>query len=293
MRSPASAPISSPCRTAGWTCPTTCSNASPPKATMIFSTVSMDELKSPAGRPRRALSDAQRAPSDGAVHRRDAAGGAAGGGRRPRSTPSMSPACSASGWPKRIATQAGYAHFDARALRSSRTHDAVVMHPLPRTDELAYELDSDPRAVYFEQAAAGVPVRMALIAWLLEHARGGVTRPASRRPADSIQERAVAAMSQSGLHHAQRRRLSAPALSPRAHHRSLPAGPALRILRARSARRIRRSRQLSSLLSFRRKPPRLRPAMDRGRLARGFRNRQAGRGRVATSRIGAVRSAKL
>jgi len=43
-----------------------------------------------------------------------------------------------------------------------------VMHPLPRTDELAYELDSDPRAVYFEQAAAGVPVRMALIAWMLE-----------------------------------------------------------------------------------------------------------------------------
>jgi pyrimidine operon attenuation protein / uracil phosphoribosyltransferase len=62
-----------------------------------------------------------------------------------------------------------YAPFDARALRTSRTHDAVVMHPLPRTDELAYELDSDPRAVYFEQAAAGVPVRMALIAWLLEN----------------------------------------------------------------------------------------------------------------------------
>ncbi len=51
------------------------------------------------------------------------------------------------------------------------------MHPLPRTDELAYELDSDPRAVYFEQAAAGVPVRMALIAWLLEQ-----TRAARRAP---------------------------------------------------------------------------------------------------------------
>jgi pyrimidine operon attenuation protein / uracil phosphoribosyltransferase len=61
-----------------------------------------------------------------------------------------------------------FGHFDARALKTSRTHEAVVMHPLPRTDELAYELDSDPRAVYFEQAAAGVPVRMALVAWLLE-----------------------------------------------------------------------------------------------------------------------------
>ncbi|HUN58227.1 MAG TPA: phosphoribosyltransferase family protein [Candidatus Binataceae bacterium] len=66
--------------------------------------------------------------------------------------------------------QADYGHFDARALRTSRTQEAVVMHPLPRTDELAYELDNDPRAVYFEQAAAGVPVRMALIAWMLEHA---------------------------------------------------------------------------------------------------------------------------
>jgi aspartate carbamoyltransferase catalytic subunit len=63
-----------------------------------------------------------------------------------------------------------YVRFDARALRTSRTHEAVVMHPLPRTTELAYELDTDPRAIYFEQAAAGVPVRMALIAWMLEHA---------------------------------------------------------------------------------------------------------------------------
>ncbi|MGH7917292.1 MAG: phosphoribosyltransferase family protein, partial [Candidatus Binataceae bacterium] len=61
-----------------------------------------------------------------------------------------------------------YVHFDVRALRTSRTQEAVVMHPLPRTDELAYELDSDPRAIYFEQAAAGVPMRMAIIAWLLE-----------------------------------------------------------------------------------------------------------------------------
>jgi len=69
-----------------------------------------------------------------------------------------------------------YVRFDARALRTSRTSEAVVMHPLPRTNELAYELDADPRAVYFEQAAAGVPVRMALIAWLMEKA-GASTSP--------------------------------------------------------------------------------------------------------------------
>ena len=64
--------------------------------------------------------------------------------------------------------QEPYFQFDARALKGSRAQEAVVMHPLPRTDELAYELDNDPRAIYFEQAAAGVPVRMGLIAWMIE-----------------------------------------------------------------------------------------------------------------------------
>jgi aspartate carbamoyltransferase catalytic subunit len=69
------------------------------------------------------------------------------------------------------AKPADYVRFDASALKGHRAQEAVVMHPLPRTGELAYELDSDPRAVYFEQAAAGVPVRMALIAWLVEQTR--------------------------------------------------------------------------------------------------------------------------
>jgi len=73
--------------------------------------------------------------------------------------------------PDKGADSGRYVHFDAAALKTSRTQGAVVMHPLPRTDELAYELDSDPRAAYFEQAAAGVPVRMALISWLLERTR--------------------------------------------------------------------------------------------------------------------------
>ena len=44
---------------------------------------------------------------------------------------------------------------------------ARVMHPLPRVDEIAPEVDSDPRAAYFRQAANGVAVRMALLEWLL------------------------------------------------------------------------------------------------------------------------------
>jgi aspartate carbamoyltransferase catalytic subunit len=44
---------------------------------------------------------------------------------------------------------------------------AIVMHPLPRVDEIAPEVDSDPRAAYFRQAANGVAIRMALLEMLL------------------------------------------------------------------------------------------------------------------------------
>jgi aspartate carbamoyltransferase catalytic subunit len=43
----------------------------------------------------------------------------------------------------------------------------IIMHPLPRVDELAVEVDSLPQAKYFEQAANGVYVRMALLAGVL------------------------------------------------------------------------------------------------------------------------------
>ncbi|MEG0304153.1 MAG: aspartate carbamoyltransferase [Oscillospiraceae bacterium] len=45
--------------------------------------------------------------------------------------------------------------------------DMAVLHPLPRVNEIALGVDDDPRAAYFEQAANGVYVRMALIATLL------------------------------------------------------------------------------------------------------------------------------
>lgn len=46
--------------------------------------------------------------------------------------------------------------------------DMIVMHPLPRVNEIAVEVDSDSRAAYFKQAEFGMYVRMALIAKLLE-----------------------------------------------------------------------------------------------------------------------------
>ena len=46
--------------------------------------------------------------------------------------------------------------------------DIFVMHPLPRVDEIAMDVDDDPRAMYFTQAKNGMFVRMALIMSVLE-----------------------------------------------------------------------------------------------------------------------------
>jgi aspartate carbamoyltransferase catalytic subunit len=56
--------------------------------------------------------------------------------------------------------------IDADTMRHLPSH-AIVMHPLPRVDEIAPEVDSDPRAAYFRQARNGVAIRMALLEMLL------------------------------------------------------------------------------------------------------------------------------
>ncbi len=53
------------------------------------------------------------------------------------------------------------------ALMEQLPSTAIVMHPLPRIDEIAPEVDADPRAAYFRQAANGVAIRMALLEMLL------------------------------------------------------------------------------------------------------------------------------
>lgn len=45
--------------------------------------------------------------------------------------------------------------------------DMLILHPLPRVNEISVEVDEDPRAAYFKQAQYGVYVRMALILTLL------------------------------------------------------------------------------------------------------------------------------
>jgi len=54
-----------------------------------------------------------------------------------------------------------------RALVESARPGMIVMHPLPRVDEIATEVDELPAARYFTQAANGIPVRMAILALLL------------------------------------------------------------------------------------------------------------------------------
>ncbi|MFM2330659.1 MAG: hypothetical protein RLZZ26_166 [Candidatus Parcubacteria bacterium] len=45
---------------------------------------------------------------------------------------------------------------------------AIIMHPLPRVDEILPEVDSSPKAVYFKQAGYGLYIRMALLKYLLQ-----------------------------------------------------------------------------------------------------------------------------
>jgi aspartate carbamoyltransferase catalytic subunit len=50
-----------------------------------------------------------------------------------------------------------------RAALDRLNPDAIILHPLPRVDEIAPDVDADPRAAYFRQAHNGVFIRMALL----------------------------------------------------------------------------------------------------------------------------------
>jgi aspartate carbamoyltransferase catalytic subunit len=71
--------------------------------------------------------------------------------------------------PERLVRVAGSQRYaiNSSALQRMRP-DAMILHPLPRTVELDKTVDSDPRALYFRQAANGLYVRMALLTMLLD-----------------------------------------------------------------------------------------------------------------------------
>lgn len=52
-------------------------------------------------------------------------------------------------------------------MRSAK-EDCIILHPLPRVNEISTAVDDDPRAAYFRQAKNGKYIRMALILKLLE-----------------------------------------------------------------------------------------------------------------------------
>jgi aspartate carbamoyltransferase catalytic subunit len=79
-------------------------------------------------------------------------------------------------------TDGGYPRIGERFLKEKRFKDTVVMHPLPRVDELSHELDQDRRGIYFKQAAYGVPVRMALLKFLFDALGGGTSRVTQTKP---------------------------------------------------------------------------------------------------------------
>lgn len=53
------------------------------------------------------------------------------------------------------------------ALVDQMKPQAIILHPLPRVNEIALEVDQSPRAHYFKQAANGLPVRAALLEYVL------------------------------------------------------------------------------------------------------------------------------
>jgi aspartate carbamoyltransferase catalytic subunit len=84
--------------------------------------------------------------------------------------------------------QAGVYVLTTDKLRHAKS-DLVILHPLPKVDEIAPEIDDDPRAKYFAQAENGLYIRMALILWLtenMEHANRKPIHSAYPIPAERI-----------------------------------------------------------------------------------------------------------
>ncbi|HEV8597346.1 MAG TPA: aspartate carbamoyltransferase, partial [Candidatus Dormibacteraeota bacterium] len=68
--------------------------------------------------------------------------------------------------PEAYNTVKGVYRIDRDAMTRMRKY-GILMHPLPRVDEITPEVDADPRSAYFRQARNGLHVRMALLDRLL------------------------------------------------------------------------------------------------------------------------------
>ena len=75
--------------------------------------------------------------------------------------------------------------LDAAKLHSAKS-DLSIMHPLPRVNEIAVDVDNDPRADYFDQAKFGRYIRMALILKLLKDAKTESSIPTGEEIPDLV-----------------------------------------------------------------------------------------------------------
>lgn len=86
--------------------------------------------------------------------------------------------------PEEYARQSGVYRLTSDKMALAKA-DLAVLHPLPKVDEIEFELDDDPRCVYFEQAENGMFIRMALVAKLISDERRG-RAPAYKIPTSPI-----------------------------------------------------------------------------------------------------------
>lgn len=75
----------------------------------------------------------------------------------------------------------GYMSLGPTQLKEKRFKETSILHPLPRVGEISYDMDRDRRAIYFRQAGNGVPIRMALLAFLLGQLNLGSAKPPSTK----------------------------------------------------------------------------------------------------------------
>jgi len=74
---------------------------------------------------------------------------------------------------ERFKTESDYSRYFGRYILNQKSlklvkKNAQIMHPLPRINEITPQVDSDQRAIYFEQAQNGVYTRMAILMFLFD-----------------------------------------------------------------------------------------------------------------------------
>lgn len=90
--------------------------------------------------------------------------------------------------PAEYAEQKDIYVLDAKKMALGKK-DLIVLHPLPRVDEIAVEVDDDARAMYFEQAKNGVFIRMALILTMINNSSPQILLEGKCHPGVSCQNK--------------------------------------------------------------------------------------------------------